>query len=139
MSKSIFLFKLNNNFSSLKLENNLEIFLDIFLKSTNNEFYKEQFNLMIDTLEINNIKNNLYKYFIKKTNFIVDENEFIINKFYKESNEKIIFYDKYIKIEYIDKSIFLEYLSLYYIDLLVIELEDEKIYPLHLVKSNILV
>lgn len=139
MSKSIFLFKLNNNFSSLKLENNLEIFLDIFLKSTNNEFYKEQFNLMIDTLEINNMKNNLYKYFIKKTNFIVDENEFIINKFYKESNEKIIFYDKYIKIEYIDKSIFLEYLSLYYIDLLVIELEDEKIYPLHLVKSNILV
>ena len=93
MSKSIFLFKLNNNFSSLKLENNLEIFLDIFLKSTNNEFYKEQFNLMIDTLEINNIKNNLYKYFIKKTNFIIDENEFIINKFYKESNEKIIFYD----------------------------------------------
>ena len=139
MSKSIFLFKLNNNFSSLKLENNLEIFLDIFLKSTNNEFYKEQFNLMIDTLEINNIKNNLYKYFIKKTNFIVDENEFIINKFYKESNEKIIFYDKYIKIEYIDKSIFLEYLSLYYIDLLVIELEDEKIYQLHLVKSNMLV
>ena len=139
MSKSIFLFKLNNNFSSLKLENNLEIFLDIFLKSTNNEFYKEQFNLMIDTLEINNIKNNLYKYFIKKTNFIIDENEFIINKFYKESNEKIIFYDKYIKIEYIEKSIFLEYLSLYYIDLLVIELEDEKIYPLHLVKSNILV
>ena len=36
MPKSIFLFKLNNNFNSLKKDNNLEIILNIFTKSNNN-------------------------------------------------------------------------------------------------------
>ena len=45
MSKSIFLFKINNNFSFLNIEENLEILLDIYNKSLTNDFYKNQFNL----------------------------------------------------------------------------------------------
>jgi hypothetical protein len=38
-----------------------------------------------------------------------------------------------------ENSIFLDYLSLYFVDLLAIDLEKEKIYPLYLVKGKTLV
>ena len=139
MSKSIFLFEINKDFNSLKKDNNIDIILDIFLKAIESKFYKEQFNLMIKNIDIEIIKNNVFNYFKNKENFYVDNEKFLIHNIYKENDEIIYFYNNYLKIIYDDKSIFLEYLSLYYIDLLVIELEDEKIYPLHLVKSNILV
>lgn len=139
MSKSIFLFNINRNFSSLKKDNNLDIILDIFLKSFKINFYKKQFNLIIDNIDIELIKDNILSYFKNKSNFINDNNKFIFHNLYKESKEYIEFNNNFIKIEYDDKSIFLEYLSIYFIDLIAIELEDEKIYPLHLVKNNILV
>ena len=57
MSKSIFLFKINKNFTFLNNDNNLEILLDIYFKSLHNDFYKEQFKLFIDDIDINLIKN----------------------------------------------------------------------------------
>jgi hypothetical protein len=45
MPKSIFLFNISDNFISLQKENNLEIVLDIFLKCSDSEFYKEQLKL----------------------------------------------------------------------------------------------
>ena len=38
-----------------------------------------------------------------------------------------------------ENSIFLEYLSTYFVELIAIELENKKIYPLHLVKNPSLV
>ena len=48
-----------------------------------------------------------------------------------KANNKIIIDGNY--------SLFLEYLSLYFIELIAIDVNDEKIYPLYLVKNNILV
>ena len=59
MSKSIFLFKINKNFKSLEKENNLEIVLDTFYKSKKSIFYKKQFDLMIEDIDIESIKNNI--------------------------------------------------------------------------------
>ena len=127
MPKSIFLFNISDNFISLQKENNLEIVLDIFLKCSDSEFYKEQLKLIMGNLEINQIKNNLINYFGNRNNFI--------NK-----DEIIYFYDNYLKIIINDNnSMFIEYLSLYFVNLIAIEYEEEKIYPLHLVKNNILV
>jgi hypothetical protein len=139
MSKSIFLFKLNNNFSFLNNEENLEILLDIYYKSLANEFYKSQLNLLIDEIDINLIKDNLLNLILSKSNSIVEENKIIIKNEYKNQEEKLFLFNNYLKLEFIEKSIILEYLSLYFIDLIAIDTEEEKIYPLHLVKSNILV
>lgn len=139
MSKSIFLFEINKDFSSLKKDNNIDIILDIFLKAIESKFYKEQFNLMIKNIDIEIIKNNVFNYFKNKENFYVDNEKFLIHNIYKENDEIIYFNNNYLKIIYDDKSIFLEYLSMFFIDLIAIDLEDKKIYPLHLVKSNILV
>ena len=139
MSKSIFLFEINKDFESLKKDNNIDIILDIFLKAIESKFYKEQFNLMIKNIDIEIIKNNIINYFKNKENIIFKNDSFIIHNNYKETDEEIYFYNNHLKIIYYDKSIFLEYLSMYFINLLAIELEDKKIYPLYLVKSNILV
>ena len=139
MSKSIFLFEINKDFESLKKDNNIDIILDIFLKPIESKFYKEQFNLMIKNIDIEIIKNNIINYFKNKENIIFKNDSFIIHNNYKETDEEIYFYNNHLKIIYYDKSIFLEYLSMYFINLLAIELEDKKIYPLYLVKSNILV
>lgn len=139
MSKSIFLFEINKDFESLKKDNNIDIILDIFLKAIESKFYKEQFNLMIKNIDIEIIKNNIINYFKNKENIIFKNDSFIIHNNYKETDEEIYFYNNHLKIIYHDKSIFLEYLSMYFINLLAIELEDKKIYPLYLVKSNILV
>ena len=139
MSKSIFLFEINKDFESLKKDNNIDIILDIFLKAIESKFYKEQFNLMIKNIDIEIIKNNILNYFKNKDNIILKNDSFIIYNNYKETDEEIYFYNNHLKIIYYDKSIFLEYLSMYFINLLAIELEDKKIYPLYLVKSNILV
>ena len=140
MSKSIFLFKINDNFLSLQKENNLEIVLDIFLKSFNSNFYKEQFNLILENLDTNSIKENILSYFNNKPSFLNNNQNLIVHNKFKDEDETLQFYDKYLKINLNGyNSIFLEYLSLYFVDLIVIELEEEKIYPLHLVKTNILV
>ena len=139
MSKSIFLFEINKDFKSLKKDNNIDIILDIFLKAIESKFYKEQFNLMIKNIDIEIIKNNIFNYFKNKENIIFKNDNFIIHNNYKETDEEIYFYNNHLKIIYYDKSIFLEYLSMYFINLIAIELEDKKIYPLYLVKSNILV
>lgn len=140
MAKSIFLFKINNNFKSLKNENNLDIILDIFIKSNNSKFYKEQFNLIIDDLDTNMVKNNLINNFVNKSNFIIDNNKLILKNQYMDADEEIFIYNNYLKIIIVGNySLFLEYLSLYFIELIAINLEEEKIYPLYLVKNNILV
>lgn len=140
MPKSIFLFKLNNNFSSLEKDNNLEIILDIFLKSNENKFYKKQFNLMMDEIDSNIIRNNIISNFNTKSNFYIYEDKCIFKNIYKNKEEIIYFNKNFIQINYDDeKSILLDYLSLYFIDLILIDLLEEKIYPLHLVKNTILV
>lgn len=140
MAKSIFLFKINNNFKSLKNENNLDIILDIFIKSNNSKFYNEQFNLIIDDLDTNMVKNNLINNFVNKSNFIIDNNKLILKNQYMDADEEIFIYNNYLKIIIVGNySLFLEYLSLYFIELIAINLEEEKIYPLYLVKNNILV
>ena len=140
MPKSIFLFKINDNFLSLQKENNLEIVLDIFLKSFNSEFYLEQFNLIIDELDVNHIKDNLINQFQNRTNFIEKKESLVLYNKFKDSDENIYFYNNYLKIIINDNnSMFLDYLSLYFVNLVAIEYEEEKIYPLHLVKSSILV
>ena len=140
MPKSIFLFNISDNFISLQKENNLEIVLDIFLKCSDSEFYKEQLKLIMGNLEINQIKNNLINYFGNRNNFINKENFFILHNKFKDEDEIIYFYDNYLKIIINDNnSMFIEYLSLYFVNLIAIEYEEEKIYPLHLVKNNILV
>ena len=48
MSKSIFLFKINNNFISLQKENNLDIILDTFIKSKTDYFYSVDMRLVED-------------------------------------------------------------------------------------------
>ena len=139
MSKSIFLFEINKNFKSLKEGNNIEILLDIFLNAFESTFYKEQFGLIVQNINADLIKNNLYNYFKNKENFSSLNDRFIYYNAYKENEEIIYFYNNHIKIIYNDKSLFLEYISTFFIDLIAIELEDKKIYPLHLVKNNILV
>jgi len=140
MTKSIFLFKINDNFSSLKKENNLDIILNIFLKTFNSNFYSEQFELIIDEIDELIIKDNLINNLKNKQNFYIFDDKLVIKNSFKESEEIIYFNNKYIKILLNDdNSLFLEYISLYFFELIAIELENEKIYPLHLVKNNILV
>lgn len=140
MAKSIFLFKINNNFKSLKNENNLEIILDIFLKSFNSDFYKEQFNLIVDELDINIIKNNIINNFKHRSNFYLDRDKLVLKNQYLDNDEILYLSNKYIKINLENNySSFIEYLSLYFIDLIYIDIEEEKIYPLYLVKNNVLV
>ena len=78
MSKSIFLFKINNNFSFLNIEENLEILLDIYNKSLTNDFYKNQFNLIIDEIDINLVKENLLNLILPKSNSFIEDNKIII-------------------------------------------------------------
>ena len=140
MAKSIFLFKINNNFKSLKNEKNLDIILDIFLKSKKSEFYMEQFKLIIDDLDINIIKNNIINNFEHRSNFYINNDSFILKNQYLD-NDEILFLNEnniIIKTEH-NHSLFIEYLSLYFIDLIYIGIEEEKICPLYLVKNNILV
>lgn len=140
MTKSIFLYKINDNFKSLKKENNLDIILDIFLKTFNSNFYLEQFNLIIDKIDINVIKENIINHFKNKSNFYIYEDKLILKNIFKDTEEILYFHNNYLKIINEEEfSIFLEYLSLYFIELIAIELEQEKIYPLYLVKNNILV
>lgn len=140
MAKSIFLFKISDSFMSLQKENNLEIILDIFIKSKQSDFYLNQFNLIVSNLDCNVIKNNLINYFKNRNNFIIKDNSLILYNKFKDMEETICFYDNYLKIIISENtSLFLEYLCLYFVDLVAIEIDDEKIYPLHLVKSSVLV
>lgn len=140
MAKTIFLFKINNNFSSLNKENNLEIILNIFLKAQSSNFYFEQFKLIIDKIDVEIIENSIINNFENRNNFIINDNLLILHNSFKNLDEKIEFLANYIKITTSENnSLFLDFLSLYFIDLVAIELEDEKIYPLYLVKTAVLV
>lgn len=139
MAKSIFLFKINDNFLSLKNQNNLDIILDTFLKSKESDYLKKQFNLMINKLD-NNIKYNIINYFNDKDNFENINNTLILKNVYKNINEELKINDNFLIIKTEEEnSIFLEYLSTYFVELIAIELENKKIYPLHLVKNPSLV
>ena len=139
MSKSIFLFKLNDNFKSLLKENNIDIILEIFCRAISSNFYKEQFHLMIDEINEEIIKNNIYNFFKNNDNFFIEKNSFIIHNIYKDNNEIIYFNKNYVNIIYEENSLFLDYLNTFFIDLIAINLKEKKIYSLHLVKNNILV
>ncbi len=140
MSKSIFIFKLNSNFFSLQKENNLSIVLETFLNTKHSDFYLEQFKLMMDELDVTKIKFNLVNYFNNKSNFKINNNSLLLYNLFNNNEEIIEFKTNYLLINLTEeKSLFLEYLSLYYFDLIAIEIEMKNIYPLHLVKSKILV
>lgn len=140
MSNSIFIFKLNNNFKSLQKEKSLDIVLDTFYKSYNSDFYQKQLNLMIENINIKDIKNNVYNHFKNKDIFCFDNDNFYIHNPFKDEDETLEFYENYLLINKEgNNSLFLDYLSIYFIDFIAIEIENEKIYPLHLVKNYSLV
>ena len=140
MSNSIFIFKLSNNFISLKNNNSLDIILDTFYKSYNSEFYQKQLNLMIENIDIEDIKIKINNYFKNKDIFNFKNNSFYIHNSFKNEDEILEFYDNHFLLTIEGKnSLFVDYISLYLIDYIAIEIENEKIYQLQLVKNNILV
>lgn len=140
MSNSIFIFKLNNNFKSLQNEDSLDLILDTFYKSYNSEFYQKQLNLMIENINIDEIKANILNYFKNKDIFHYHNNSFYIHNPFKNEDETLEFFDNHFLItKEGQNSLFLDYMCLYFIDYIAIEIENEKIYQLQLVKNNVLV
>lgn len=134
--KQFIFYSIKKSFNIILKKEMLCVFLELITRGYDDEFYKKQIKHLINKIDKEEMERNIINEFSSLTNFSINsDGEFIIKHNFFDSKESLKIYDNYIELKCLNNnSKFLNFLSLHYHDLLVLNINEKEIIPLRLVK-----
>lgn len=133
--KKVKFYQVKNGFANAFQDDKIKVFLELFVRAKDNDFCKEQFNLIIEQIDEERLHNLLMNKYQERKDFTYEKNYYHLVNLVSETEEILRVYPNYIELEYKAKrSQFYEFLTIYFPSLYALDERNEKINPLRLVK-----
>lgn len=133
--KKISFYQIKNSFASAFQDEKIKVFLELFSRAHDNQFCKEQFDLIVENVDRNRLHDLLLSRYENRNDFSYEKDCYHLINLVCETEEFLRVYDDHLELEYkAKKSQFYEFLTMFYPSLLAIDEKNEKISPLRLVK-----
>jgi len=133
--KKIKFYQVKNGFANAFQDDKIKVFLELFTRSKENEFCKEQFNLIVEKIDLERLHNLIMNKYEERKDFTFEENYYHLVNPVSETEEILKIYSDHLELEYkAKKSQFYEFLTIYFPSLYALDEIKEKINPLRLVK-----
>lgn len=133
--KKIKFYQVKNGFASAFQDEKIKVFLELFTRAVDNDFCKEQFNLIIEKIDRKRLNELLLSKYENRKDFTYEDDYYHLINLVSETEEILKVYDDHLELEYKAKrSQFYEFLTIFYPNLFSIDENNEKIAPLRLVK-----
>ncbi len=129
------IYSINKDFKSLCKNSMLNVLYDIITRDLQDDFYYDQLNEIVEKIDKEELTCKLIEEFSLKRNFVInDKHEFILKNNYSSHYEKLIINDNSIYIESNKtNSLFLQFISMYYPELIVLDEVNKELKPISLV------
>lgn len=126
---------ISEKFKILEADRYLAIVLSYLEKKETSNFYQQQFDLLMDNIDSEKLYNQICLRFKERKDFSYENCEVVIRNDIAETYEKMIIKTNLIYLEYTSsKSVFYDFLALYYPDLIAFNERNKELLPLRLVK-----
>ncbi len=133
--KKMKFYQVKNGFVSAFQDEKIKVFLELFTRALDNDFCKEQFNLIIEKVDKKRLRDLLLLKYENRNDFTIEDDTYHLINLVSETEERLKVYDDHLELEYkAKKSQFYEFLTIFYPNLFSIDENNEKIAPLRLVK-----
>lgn len=132
--KKIKLYKIKNSFANAFQDEKIQVFLELFTRSIENNFCKKQLDLIIEHFDKEILHELLINKFENRNDFSIFNGGYNLVNVVTETEENLYVFDDHLELEYKAKrSQFYEFLSIFYPNIFSIDENSTKINPLRLV------